>query len=318
MDKLEVMRLLTRIVERRSFSAAAGDLAVPRSTATEAIKQLEARLGVRLLDRTTRHVSPTLDGEAYYRRCVAILAEIEDAEGGFADRQPRGVLRIDVHGNMFRQLVLPRLPEFLTCYPEIGLRIGEGDRLVDLVREGVDCVVRAGLPAGNGMIARRLGELPEATAASPGYLARHGTPRSPDELAGHQMIGFLSSASGEVLPLEFTRDGQVQEVRLPGRLTVTGSDTSAALARLGYGLVQAPRYRFEADFRSGTLLEVLPDFPPSPTPVSALYPQSRQLSPRVRVFVDWLVQVFRSVPQQMARGTATAATGGADQKAKSY
>jgi len=293
MDKLDVMRLLARIVERGSFSAAAVDLGLPRSTVTEAIKQLEARLGVRLLDRTTRHVSPTLDGEAYYRRCLAILAEVEDAEGSFSDRKPRGLLRIDVHGRMFRQIILPALPDFLTRYPEIALRIGEGDRLVDLVREGVDCVVRAGTPADSGMIVRRLGLLRETTVASPDYLARHGTPRTPDDLARHEMIGFLSSATGDVLPLEFTRDGQVQEIKLPCRFTVTASETTVALARLGYGLLQVPRYGVEADLASGTLVEVLPDFPPSPTPVSALYPQSRQLSPRVRVFVDWVIQVFR-------------------------
>jgi DNA-binding transcriptional LysR family regulator len=293
MDKLDVMRLLTRIVERGSFSAAAVDLGLPRSTVTEVIKQLEARLGVRLLDRTTRHVSPTLDGEAYYRRCVAILAEVEDAESGFSDSKPRGLLRIDVHGRMFRQIILPKLPEFLDRYPDITLRIGEGDRLVDLVREGVDCVVRAGIPADSGMIVRRLGMLPETTVASPDYLARHGTPRSPDDLAGHQMIGFLSSATGDVMPLEFTRDGQAQEIRLPCRFTVTASESSVALARLGYGLMQAPRYGLEDDIASGTLIEVLTDFPPTSTPVSALYPQSRQLSPRVRAFVDWVAQVFR-------------------------
>lgn len=293
MDRLDVMRLLTRIVETGSFSAAARDQGLPRSTATEAIQQLEARLGVRLLNRTTRHVSPTREGEAYYHRCLSILAEVEDAEGNLAASQPRGLLRIDVHGRMFRSLILPALPEFLARHPGLELRIGEGDRLVDLVREGVDCVVRAGVPAESGMILRRLGQLPEATGASPDYLARHGMPRTPDELEGHQMVGFVSSASGEVMALDFHQGGRLREVMLPSRITVTGSDTSLALARLGYGLVQAPRYGMEADFAAGTLVEVLPDFPPSSIPVSALYPQSRQLSPRVRVFVDWLVQIFR-------------------------
>lgn len=293
MDKLEVMRLLTRIVERGSFSAAATDLGLPRSTATEAIKQLEARLGVRLLDRTTRHVSPTLDGEAYYRRCLAILAEVEDAESGFSDSRPRGLLRIDVHGRMFRQIILPRLAEFLDRYPEITLRIGEGDRLVDLVREGVDCVVRAGTPSESGMIIRRLGLLREATVASPDYLARHGIPASPDDLAGHQMIGFLSTATGDVMPLDFLREGRLREVRLPCRFTVMASETSVALARLGHGLMQAPRYGLEEDIAAGRLVEVLKDYPPSAMPVSVLYPQSRQLSQRVRVFVDWIAQVFR-------------------------
>jgi len=292
MDKIDTMRLLTRIVERRSFATAAKDLGLPRSTATEAIKQLETRLGVRLLHRTTRHVAPTLDGDAYYRRCLAILAEIEEAESGFVGSKPRGLLRIDVHGNMARHFLLPQLSAFLDRYPDLNLHIGEGDRLVDLVREGVDCVVRAGEPGSSGMIVRRLGLLHEATGASPAYLRRHGTPASPDDLDGHAMIGFVSSASGDVLPLEFTQAGRIREVLLPCRVTVTGSEMSAGLARLGLGLIQAPRHRLDADFKSGALVEVLASFPPSPMPVSALYPHNRQLSSRVRVFVDWLVQVF--------------------------
>lgn len=291
-DKIDTMRLLTRIIERRSFVAAAKDLGLPRSTATEAIKQLEARLGVRLLQRTTRHVAPTLDGQAYYDRCVAILADLEEAENGFSGGRPQGQLRIDVHGNMARHFLLPHLPAFLGRYPSLTLHIGDGDRLVDLVREGVDCVVRAGEPADSGMIVRRLGLLHEATGASPAYLRQHGTPGSPDDLGGHVMVGFVSSATGDILPLEFTQDGLTRKVPLPCRITVSGSDMSSALARLGFGLIQAPRHRLEADFASGALVEVLAAFPPVPMPVSALYPHSRQLSPRVRVFVEWLVQVF--------------------------
>ncbi len=292
MDKMDAMRLFTRIVERRSFSAAAGDLGLPRSTATEAMKQMEARLGVRLLQRTTRHVAPTPDGEAYYRRCLGILADIDEAEGAFSGAQLRGVLRLDVHGTLARHFVVPRLPAFLDRHPGLDLHLGEGDRLVDLVREGVDCVVRAGEPQDSGMVVRRLGLLPEATCASPAYLARAGTPATPGGLDGHQMVGFVSSATGEVMPLEFTIEGEVRPVLLRCRVTVTGADMSAAMARLGLGLIQAPRYRLEEDFASGALVEVLADYPPPPLPVSVLYPHSRQLSPRVRAFVDWLAQVF--------------------------
>ena len=289
---MDAMRLFTRIVERRSFSAAAGDLGLPRSTVTEAMKQMEARLGVRLLARTTRHVAPTPDGEAYYHRCQRILADIEEAEGALSGARLRGVLRLDVHGTLARHFVVPHLPAFLDRHPGLGLHLGEGDRLVDLVREGVDCVVRAGEPQDSGMVVRRLGLLPEATCASPAYLARAGTPATPGNLDGHQMVGFVSSGTGEVMPLEFTTKGKIRPVRLPCRVTVTGADMSAAMARLGLGLIQAPRYRLEEDLASGALVEVLADHPPPPLPVSVLYPHSRQLSPRVRAFVDWLAEVF--------------------------
>jgi DNA-binding transcriptional LysR family regulator len=263
-----------------------------RSTATQAIKQLEGRLGVRLLQRTTRQVRPTLDGEAYYRRCIAILDEVEDAEAAFSGAKPRGQLRIDVHGTLARHFVLPALPAFLATHPDLQLHIGEGDRLVDLVREGVDCVLRVGDLHDSAMVGRRLALLEEVTCASPDYLDRHGMPACIEELAGHRAIGFVSTASGGTLPLEFRVAGGVRHVHLPATLTVTGADTYVAAARLGLGLVQVPRYHVEADLAAGRLVEVLPGYPPTPTPVSLLYPHNRQLSPRVRVFIDWLVREF--------------------------
>jgi len=291
MDRLATLNLFVRIVERGSFSAAAADCGVSRPVATAAIKALEERLGTRLLQRSTRHVQPTVEGEAYYHRCVAILADIEDADrdagGGVAGR-----VRVDVPGHLARTILLPALPDFLARHPALTVHLGEGERFVDLVREGVDCVVRAGELADSDMVVRRLGMMEEITVASPAYLAKYGTPHTPDDLDGHQMIGFVSSRTGQPLPLEFTRNGGVIEVVLPARVLVSGADTSAAAARLGLGLAQAPRYRFAEDLASGALVEVLADFPPTPTPLSVLYPSNRQLSPRVRVFIDWLVETI--------------------------
>lgn len=292
MDRLAALDLFVRIVDRGSFSAAAADLGLSRPVATAAIKALETRLGTRLLQRSTRHVQPTVEGVAYYQRCVAILADLEDADRG-ASGAVTGMLRIDLAGNLARTLLLPALPAFLARHPGLRIHLSESERFVDLVREGVDCVVRAGVLADSDMVVRRLGVVNEITVASPGYLARHGVPVSPDALDGHVMVGFVSSRTGQTLPLEFARDGAVVEVVLPARILVNGADTSAAAARLGLGLVQAPRHRFEADLASGALVEVLPSHPPTPTPVSVLYPSNRQLSPRVRVFVDWLVTTLR-------------------------
>jgi DNA-binding transcriptional LysR family regulator len=292
MDRLEAMRLYTRIVERRSFTGAAQDIGVPRSTVTDAVKEIEARLGVRLLTRTTRHVSPTLEGEAYYRRCLSILADVEDAESAFGDLKPRGELRIDVHGSMLRRVLVPELPRFMSKYPDLTLHIGEGDRLVDLVREGVDCVIRAGGLPDSTMVGRRIALMEEVTVASRAYLKGYGTPRNLAELDGHRMIGFVSSAAGHVLPLEFMVKGKIETVMLPATINVTGGETSIALARLGFGLIQTPRYHVLHDLKAGRLVEVLPKHPPSPTPLTVLYPQSRGLSPRVRVFIDWVASLF--------------------------
>jgi DNA-binding transcriptional LysR family regulator len=292
MDRFDAMRVFSRVVERRSFTAAAEDTGLPRSTVTDAVKQLEARLGVRLLQRTTRHVSPTLDGEAYYRRCLSILADIEDAEGAFAGAKPKGMLRVDVHGTLARHFVLPNLPSFLETYPEIELYMSEGDRLVDLVREGIDCVLRVGTPGDSDMVARRLAMLEEVTLASPAYLEKHGMPEHPDRLGGHRMVGFQSSASGSLIPLEFLVNGRIRNVTLPAILSVNAAESFHAAALLGLGIIQVPRYHIERYLQSGELVHILSEFPLTPTPVSLLYPKSRQLSPRVRVFIDWLTTVF--------------------------
>lgn len=292
MDRVDGMRLFARIVERRSFTLAAQDLGLPRSTVTEALQQMEARLGVRLLQRTTRQVSPTLDGEAYYRRCLSIIAEIEEAEAAFTGAKPKGLLRVDVQGTLARDFMLPGLPRFLEQYPDIRLHIGEGERFVDLVGEGVDCVLRVGQLSDSTMIARRIAMLEEGTFASPAYLNRYGTPRTPDNLDGHRMIAFVSSVTGNAIPLEFTVDGKLRYITLPSTVSVSGAEINAAAVMLGLGLTQVPRYRVARELVAGTLVEVLADFPPSPSPVFVVYPQNRQLSPRVRVFIDWLAAEF--------------------------
>ncbi len=295
MDRFDAMRVFTRVVERRSFTLAAEDMRLPRSTVTDAVKQVEARLGVRLLQRTTRHVSPTLDGEAYYRRCLAILADIEEAEGAFAGAMPKGLLRVDVHGTLARHFLLPDLPAFLASYPDLELYMSEGDRLVDLVREGIDCVLRVGALQDTDMIARRVAVLDEVTLASPGYIAAHGLPAHPDALRdGHRMVGFRSTATGGVLPLEFVIDGTLRTIALPATVSVNAAESYFSAAKLGLGLIQIPRYHAEEALRSGALVQVLADFPPTDTPVSVLYPHNRQLSPRVRAFIDWLVRIFGS------------------------
>jgi DNA-binding transcriptional LysR family regulator len=292
MDRFDAMRVFTRVVERRSFTMAAEDTGLPRSTVTDAVKQVEARLGVRLLQRTTRHVAPTLDGEAYYQRCLRILSEIEDAESAFAGAKPKGQLRVDVHGTLARHFVLPSLPGFLEAYPDIDIYISEGDRLVDLVREGIDCVLRVGDLQDSDMIARRVAMLEEITLASPAYIARHGMPIHPDALEGHRIVGFRSSATGGLLPLELTVDGAVRNYPLPAAVSVNAAESYVAAAKLGLGIIQVPRYHVEQALQSGELIAVLADFPPTRTPVSMLYPRNRQLSPRVRVFIDWVAKVF--------------------------
>ncbi len=291
MDRFATLTLFTRIVDRGSFSAAAADLGVSRPAASAAIRALEERLGTRLLQRSTRRVSPTVEGEAYHHRCLAILAELEAADRD-AGGTVSGPLRVDVAGNLARAFILPALPDFLARHPAVTVQIGEGERFVDLLREGVDCVVRAGALPDSAMVARRLGVMAEVTCASSAYLAERGVPASPDDLDGHAMVGFVSSRTGQVVPLEFTVMGEVVERLLPSRVLVSGAAASIVAARLGLGLIQAPRCGLAGDLARGTLVEVLADVPPTPTAVSILYPGKRHLAPRVRVFIDWLEAVL--------------------------
>lgn len=288
MDRFQEMQVFVRIAERGSFSQAAEDLQIPRATVTNLIKRLEQRLGVRLLERTTRHVRMTHDGEAYYHRCVRLLLDLEETESAFRNAPPKGLLRVNLQGTLAKHFVMPALGGFLAQYPDITLHIGEDDRLVDLVREGVDCVLRAGLLQDSSLIGRQVASLEQVTVASPEYLAQHGTPATLDDLQQHFAVDYLSSATGRAVPLEFRVGREVVERLLPARVSVTGADLYTGAALSGLGIVQVPRYRIVHELATGSLRELLPDCPPPPMPVSVVYPQSRQLSARVRVFSQWL------------------------------
>jgi DNA-binding transcriptional LysR family regulator len=294
MDRFDAMRVFIRIVERRSFSRAADDLGLPRSSVTDAVKGLEARLGVRLLQRTTRQVSPTLDGEAYYQRCVSLIADLEDAEGAFVGARPSGLIRVDVHGTLARHFLLPGLQHFQDMYPEIRLHFGEAHQPLDMIREGFDCILRSGELADSPLLRRQVATLDRGTFASPGYLERFGTPRTPDELDGHRMIGYLTADTAEIRPLTFRTGGEIRSVTLPAMMRVAGPETNVAAACQGLGLIQVPRYRVISELAAGALVEILADFPPAQLPVYVLYSHTRQLSPRLRVFIEWTADQFRS------------------------
>jgi LysR family transcriptional regulator for bpeEF and oprC len=292
MDRFNAMRVFTRIVELGGFAKAADSLQIPRASVTILIKQLENHLGVQLLQRTTRQISLTLDGAAYYPRCVRLLADLEETEAVFsaARHNPKGLLRVDMPGGIGRLVVIPALPQFTARYPLIELEIGLNDRPVDLIREGVDCVLRGGASLDDSLVARPLVMLDQVTCASPDYLQRHGTPHGLADLAGHHMVEYVAS-NGKRYGLEFVVDGQLQPVNLPRHVSVNSADGYLAACEAGYGLVQAPYYHVARRIKEGGLIEVLREVPPPGMPLTALYPPHRQLSRRVRVFVDWMIEL---------------------------
>lgn len=300
MDRLDAMRLFTRVVDRRSFTQAAHDLDIPRSTATQVMRQMEERLGVRLLQRTTRIVRPTLDGEAYYRRCLAILDDIEDAEGAFSGAVPKGTLRVEVQGTIARHFLMPGLPQFFATYPDIEIAMSESDRWVDVVREGVDCVLRYGALPDSDLVARNVTMLERITCAAPAYLERYGYPKTVDDLTNHRAVSLRSITTGTVTPFEFVQADAIKRIDMPSPLSVTGTESFLDGVRLGLGLAQMPVFHIERDIAKGRLVRVLPEYLLPPGPVSVLYPRNRQLSPRVRVFIDWIVQQFAATSPHRA------------------
>lgn len=293
MDRFNAMRAFTRIVELGGFGRAADSLHMPRASVTILIKQLEAHLGAQLLLRTTRQVTPTLDGQAYYQRCVSLLNDLDDTESAFSTlaKAPEGVLRVDMPSGFGRLILMPALPEFTGRYPGLAMEVGMSDRPVDLIRDGYDCVIRGGQPLDHSLVARPLAQMRQVVCASRQYLDLHGTPLTLEDLPQHEVIEYFSSSSNKRYGLEFVIEGKTHELTLPKTLSTNSADGYLAACSAGYGLVQTPYYHVAEALQQGHLIEVLGDSPQPRLPLTALYPAHRQMSRRVRVFVDWLVEL---------------------------
>ncbi|TDN63726.1 LysR family transcriptional regulator [Paraburkholderia sp. BL10I2N1] len=305
MDRLQAMQVFTRVVDTNSFTRAAETLDMPRASVTTIIQNLEAFLGVRLMHRTTRRLSLTPDGAAYYERCVRILADVEETEASFqlGNRKPHGKLRIDMPGSIGRLLVIPSLCEFHTRYPDIDLQLGLTDRPVDLLQEGVDCVVRVGALQDSSLVARRIGLFEAVSCAAPEYLEKHGTPKTIEDLENHRAVNYFSSRTGRVIDWAFKVDDKEIEVKMKGLISVNDADAYLTCGVEGFGLIQPPVFMALPLLRSGQLVEVLPDLRPLPMPISVVYPHSRHLSSKVRAFVDWIAEVFDRCPLLSGRGS---------------
>ncbi len=295
MDKLQAMEVFTRVVETGGITRAADSLRMPKATAATLIQKLEAALGVRLLNRTTRHVSVTPDGAAYYERCVAILAEVRETEESLAKQHatPRGRVRVDVPTLMARSVFVPALPQFFARYPEIDLALASNERRADLIEEGIDCAVWSGEIEEPSLVARRVGFLYFATCAAPSYLAAHGQPGHPDELIHHRCINHFSPRSGKTVDWVFSKDGARVQTSLRGNIALEDENSYVAAAEAGLGIAQIPAFVLKDAMEHGRLELVLGDWFPEPSPLYVVYPQNRHLSNKVRVFVDWVAELLR-------------------------
>ncbi len=295
MDRIDRFRIFTRVVEAGGFTRAAQSLGLPRSSVSAAVLGLEARLGARLLHRTTRKVSLTQDGRVFYERCLQLLADVAEVEDLFRPSAagPTGTLRIDAPGRIGRLVIAPALPEFLDRYPGVNIELGVTDRAVDLIADSVDCVVRVGPQRDSGLVARPIGELPLVNVASPAYLARHGVPETPADLEGHFAVNYASPSGGRVEPWEWIDNGVGRVRPMAARVTVNNAEASIACCLAGLGLIQIPAYDVARCLETGELVEVMPAWRPAPLPIMLLYPDRRHAPRRLRLFADWLVALLR-------------------------
>lgn len=294
MDRVDLFRVFARVVECSSFTRAADTLGLPRSSVSAAILELEGRVGARLLHRTTRRVSPTLDGSAFYERCLRVIGDVEETENLFrrTSSKPSGRLKVDVPGRIGRLIIAPALPAFLDDYPEVDVDLGVTDRSVDLVEERVDCVLRVGPLSDSGLIARPLGMLELINVAAPAYLDRHGVPRSPDDLDSHFAVNYASPSTGRLEEWEWQEDGMPRSRPVRGRVTVNSAEAYISACLAGLGLIQIPAYDVKQHLLSGELVEVMPGFRAEPMPMTLLYPHRQHISRRTQVFVDWLEKLL--------------------------
>ena len=295
MDKLQAMEVFVRVVETGALTRAADSLGLPKATATTLLQRLEATLGVKLLNRTTRRVSVTPDGAAYYERCVAILSEVRETEESLGRQHstPRGRLRVDVPTLMARSVFVPALPQFFARYPDIELALACNERRADLIEEGIDCAVWSGEIEESSLVARRVGFLYYATCAAPSYLARHGQPGHPDELATHRCINHFSPRTGKLSEWVFSKNGVRVQASFRGDIALEDENSYVAAAEAGLGIAQIPAFVLKEAMERGTLDLVLADWFPEPLPLHVVYPQNRHLSNKIRVFVDWVAELLR-------------------------
>ncbi len=290
---LNALRIFCRVAERASFTLAAQQLGLTKGRVSTAVQQLELQLGTRLLQRTTRQVRLTADGEQFLARCKELIADAEQLQAMFqpAASGLRGTLRVDLPNALARDVIIPQLPQFLAAHPLLEVGISTSDHRVDLVHQGFDCVLRIGPLADTELIARPLGLLPMCNLASPAYLAAHGTPRSLAELPEHRIIHYASQLGMQGAGWEYQAGTETLVQPMRCALVVNGTDAYQAACVAGLGLIQAPRYGAQPLLDQGLLVAVLPEFCAPPMAVSLLYPHRRQIAPRVTALLNWLGQV---------------------------
>ena len=295
MDKFSAMQAFVRVVEAGTFTKAADSMHLPKPTVTRLIQDLEKELDTKLLNRTTRKVTVTVDGAAYYEEASRLLDEVHELESNMsrAKASPRGKIKVDIPSSLGMAVIIPALPDFHARYPDIQLELGVSDRPVDIIAENVDCVVRAGEITDQSLVARRIGEFYIMACASPAYLKRHGVPRHPRELnKGHQTIRYVSPRNGKLFTFKMHKDGEVVDVDGPHQLALNDSTAGVVAGLSGLGVLFTLTFLVQNHISSGALEPLFAGWCTEAKPIYVVYPPNRHLSNKVRVFVDWIAELF--------------------------
>lgn len=297
MDRLNAIEAFVSVVQNGGFTAAARSLRKSRAMVSKLVQDLEEQLGARLLHRTTRRVGLTVTGRVYYDRCVQVLADLAEADAAVGAEQatPRGTLRLNAPMSFGTMHLAAAVADFSIQHPDVTVDMALNDRIVDLVEEGYDVAVRIGRLADSSLIARRLAPCRMAVCAAPAYLSRHGEPRQPDDLTGHNCLGYTYMTSWD--EWRFDGPGGPVSVRVTGTLNSNNGEALAAAARRGLGVIVQPSFIVGEDLKAGRLVRLLADHRLYEPAISAVYPHARHLSAKVRSFVDFLVERFGDRPQ---------------------
>ena len=295
MNKLQAMEIFVQVVDAGGFTRAAENMKLPKATVSTLVQALEKSLSTQLLHRTTRRVSVTTEGAAFYASCLRILSAVRDAEDELMHSRlsPSGRLRVDAPTWLASEVIVPALPRFFATNPGITLELGCSDRPVELLEEGVDCVIRGGrqLPDSR-LVARRVGSLRYLTCAAPDYLARHGCPQHPDDLAKHRCINYFSGSDGKHVDWFFTREGELVQVSLASPIALNDSTAYTAAGLAGLGIVQMAEGPMAHLIEAGSLVPILQDWINDPLPLYVMYPQNRHQPAKLRVFIEWVTQLL--------------------------
>ena len=298
MDRLQAMTAFVKVVESGSFAAAAERLGVSNSAVSRQVSELEAHLNARLLHRTTRRLSLTEAGQAFYERCVQLLADLEESEAAVRAQAvvPKGTLRVTCGVTFGEHYLAPAIADFAARHPQLVFDVDLSDRAVDLVEEGIDLAVRIGPVGSPALVARRLAYTQLVCCASPAYLAQHAPPATPDDLQQHACFAYTYAPPASAWTFE-ARDGTRHTPRIEFRHRANNGRLLASIAIAGLGVTLEPDFIVAEAVRSGQLVRVLPDYQPPRSPISAVYPSRRHLSAKVRAFVDFLAARFGRDPQ---------------------